>query len=99
VTLRDVRFVVGVAGRERVRREKKKNVHAVLRGETFFPRWPRAFYSVTLDKPELATYNPYRNDTFVLVSTGEPVLFAPMVRIEGKKVWVYSPNQVYSNVD
>lgn len=66
VALRDVRFVVQPAGRERVRREGKKNVHAFARGRLItcddidWLMWPVA----------KAIYNPYRYDEFVNSETG-----------------------------
>lgn len=99
IFLRNVRFVVSQAGKNRVRREKKKNVHAVLRAETFFPRWSEKFYCLTLDNPVVSTYNPYCNDTFVVKSTSLPIIFAPMVRIKNGILLVYSPNTVYKKID
>lgn len=60
-------FVVRKAGRERVLREGKKNVHAFVRGDvTFF----NLMYRPTLDT---LTYNPYKYASFVDKQTEEPV--------------------------
>ena len=60
-------FVVRKAGRERVLREGKKNVHAFVRGDvTFF----NLMYHPTLDT---LTYNPYKYASFVDKQTEEPV--------------------------
>ena len=60
-------FVVRKAGRERVLREGKKNVHAFVRGDvTFF----NLMYRPTLDT---LTYNPYKYVSFVDKQTEEPV--------------------------
>jgi hypothetical protein len=69
VMLSDVRFNVGLAGQRKVRLEKKKNVHATVSGirdDSFL--WP------DLTEARRATYNPYKNDTFVDAETGDPVL-------------------------
>lgn len=70
IALTDVRFVVQPAGREKVRREKKKTVHAFCRGTLthindipFTELWPVA----------IITYNPYKNETFINKDTGVPV--------------------------
>ena len=60
-------FVVRKAGRERVLREGKKNVHAFVRGDvTFF----NLMYHPPLDT---LTYNPYKYASFVDKQTEEPV--------------------------
>lgn len=50
-------FVVRPAGRERTRREKKKNVHAFVKGEMF---GGKDFEGCT----EPVRYNPYEMETF-----------------------------------
>ena len=57
-------FVVSAAGRERVRRERKKYVHAVVRGNLsdFCRFW---LVANTIGKFSEVSYNPYVNDTFV----------------------------------
>lgn len=65
VRLADARFTVRPSGRERVRREGRKNVHAFVRG-----RWQQSV-------PNLirlcVTYNPYKHETFVDGLEGKPV--------------------------
>jgi hypothetical protein len=56
--MRDCKFVVRPAGREKVRREGRKNVHAFVRGYIVEA-------SGALNTPILVTYNPYKHDTFV----------------------------------
>ncbi len=65
-------FVVRKAGRERVLREGKKNVHAFVRGDiTVF----NDFNPDRLDYT-LVSYNPYKFDTFVDVTDTRPVRVA-----------------------
>ena len=67
VDIANPEFVVRKAGRERVLREGKKNVHAFVRGDvTFF----NLMYRPTLDT---LTYNPYKYASFVDKQTEEPV--------------------------
>lgn len=63
--LADARFAVQPAGRERVRREWRKNVHAFVRG--------RVCHSVPNIIRLAVSYNPYKNDGFVDGVRGEPV--------------------------
>ena len=60
IMLKDCRYLVGKAGRKRVLREKRKNVHAGVSG-----------YVVDLipacRQHTQLTYNPYRHTTFVSV--------------------------------
>ena len=74
VQLRNVTFAVGEAGRKRVLREKRKHVHAGVRGvdcscePAFSTRgWRKVMY------------DPYRFDSFVAESSRRPVLGASQV--------------------
>lgn len=66
VMLHNVSYVVQPAGRAKVLREGKKNVHAFARGE-IIKRLPVVNY-----KANLAKYNPYKAATFV-DKDGEPL--------------------------
>lgn len=72
VRLRDVKLKVSEAGRQRVIREQRKNVHAGIEGTL-----------VSVDEQQQVdvehrrvTYNPYVTPTFVYVDTREPVRYA-----------------------
>ena len=67
ITLTSVLFKVSEAGRQRVLREKRKNVHAGLEGN---PVDPRAISSRPLRS---ATYDPYHYASFVDRETVEPL--------------------------
>ena len=76
VKLTDVEFRVRKGGKEKVRDEKRKNVHAFVIGNLVeycqFPcdNMPEESSEV------IATYNPYLNDTFVIKGTDTPILDA-----------------------
>ena len=84
--LENVTFSVQPAGREKVRREGRKNVHAFVRGEVVSvgqgcpPRgeWVKV------------TYNPYKFDSFVIAETGEPIHQARAVVIEDKRIYAWA---------
>jgi hypothetical protein len=64
IQLSSVTLAVQRAGRERVLREKRKNVHAFVRG----------VWDPTAECGEQeVTYNPYLHESFVLRETGDPV--------------------------
>ena len=65
VCIDNAEFVVRQSGREQVLREQRKNVHAFVRGD-----WVKAT-KVTPNK--IATYNPYKYDSFVNAVTEEPL--------------------------
>ena len=65
--LDDVKFAVQPAGRERVRREGVKNVHAFVRGRV------RQYDRKDLDNPVFITYNPYKYDSFVTAEDKTPI--------------------------
>src|SRR5205085_2292095 len=80
--LYDVEFKVSEAGRQRVLREQKKNVHAGVVGFTdaelpFIPM---------LDRCKSVTYNPYKFASFVLKDTEEPVKEAAYARLCGRSI-------------
>ena len=85
--IKDAEYVVRPAGRAKVLREGKKNVHAFAAGR-FSLKNGLASYVKGARK---VTYNPYVNDTFVFAETGEPVTDAYVVTMgswQGKpSVW------------
>lgn len=96
-----VSFVVSEAGRERVLREQRKNVHAYVRGSgpTLYGQedaagWDQ--FACNMVKAGLATrvsYNPYKGPTFYNVNTGLPVNVADAVVMVAEKG---SPPRVYA---
>ena len=71
--LKDVTFKVSEAGRQRVLREKRKNVHAGVVGNISADAWDDMLLQ---DDPKQITYNPYRFSSFVNKETSEPVKHA-----------------------
>jgi hypothetical protein len=88
VLMEDVQFKVSEAGRQRVLREKRKNVHAFVRGQLVCH-----FTGLSDNLPVLMeqmvelTYNPYKYETFVIKATEEPVFTAKKVVLKGKKIF------------
>ena len=84
IGLVNVDFIVNPSGRNKVLKEKKKNVHAFVRGHQFLN------FSPNPNKPPiLVTYNPYLYNTFVEQSTEKPIYQAKYVTILGKKIFAY----------
>lgn len=81
VWLCDVDYVVSPAGRERVLREKRKNVHAYARGELAVPQDPYALIDAVA-----VTYNPYKCGSFYDRITEEAVKSAAWARITAKGI-------------
>ena len=61
VTLSDCTFKVSEAGRQRVLREKRKNVHAGVVGQLGRINIPLSY----MPQMTAVTYNPYKYETFV----------------------------------
>jgi hypothetical protein len=61
------KFVVRQAGREKVLKEGKKNVHAFVVGE--FCASPYHLFT----QGRRVTYNPYKYNSFVIADTKEPI--------------------------
>lgn len=88
ITVHDATFKVSKAGREKVLREKKKNVHAIVEG-TLIAEGKDEAYGFT--RP--VRYNPYKYETFMCdgksIQTTKEVQFsydgAVKTKIEGEK--------------
>ncbi len=79
VKLGDVEFRVRQGGKERVRSEKSKNVHAFVIGKLLdYCEYP-CNEMPTSSSDKVVTYNPYKHDTFVFKDTEEPVYRAQEV--------------------
>ena len=76
LTLRNCKFAVQPAGRAKVLKEKKKNVHAFIRG--FFVKGDDHTNHRMLHAHQ-ATYNPYKHSTFVNINSVQPVYEADTV--------------------
>ncbi|WP_018234229.1 hypothetical protein [Thioalkalivibrio thiocyanodenitrificans] len=94
VLLQDACFKVSEAGRQRVLKERRKNVHAGVVGQLSL--------MVALDEPPdrtltppprcvLVTYNPYRYRTFVTDGTEIPVQHAASAYLADGRVYVCTP--------
>lgn len=80
--LTDAEFYVSEAGRQRVLRDKCKNVHAKVRGY-----WTSSDAG-TDACTRAVRYNPYLFETFVYADTEEPVHEASVVVIDDDQVRV-----------
>lgn len=93
ILLQNVVFKVSEKGRQRVLREKRKNVHAYARGILIDYRpfsekdkelnapWGNSF---SHKKEELVTYNPYKYSQFVRAEDETPIFSADMIRMVAK---------------
>ena len=88
VLLFDATFKVSEAGRQRVLRERKKNVHAGVVGQ-----WDDAVdvtYDRVLRYGQAITYNPYKYDTFVHLYGEHPCKTGRLVALS---VTTYNENK------
>ena len=85
VQLYNATFKVSEAGRARVLKEKRKNVHAGVEGYLTTDVLARKMDGTILwesqSERHKVTYNPYLYDTFVTVSDKEPIHKAYFVRM------------------
>lgn len=84
VTVRDVVFKVSAAGRERVRREKRKNVHAFVCGEVM-----HSTYALPDGQPREAYYNPYKVESFVDKETNQQVSRASIAFLTPRSIFYW----------
>jgi hypothetical protein len=89
VKLENVEFRVRPGGKERVRSEKQKNVHAFVIGDLIdFCEYPCEDMPIP-PSDVVATYNPYKYDSFVYKGTDEPVYSAGEVEMINLKDKIY----------
>lgn len=89
VKLYDVEFRVREGGKEKVRSEKRKNVHAFVIGELQdFCVFPCDDIPEP-DSSDVVTYNPYKYDSFVIKDTEEPIYNASEVDMVNLKNKIY----------
>ena len=85
VSLYNAKFKVSEAGRARVLKEKRKNVHAGVEGYLTTDVLARKMDGTILwesqSERHRVTYDPYKYDTFVTVSDKEPIHKAYFVRM------------------
>jgi len=83
VVLNNCKLKVSQAGRERVLKEKRKNVHAGVEGE--LGGFDISGYDLS-GFTEL-TYNPYKYNSFVIKENGNPVANAEIIVLINKKIY------------
>lgn len=82
ILLLDAEFKVSEAGRQRVLREKRKNVHAGVLGY-----WQKdTTYSLEPEFSLSAYYNPYKHNSFINLNTGKPLYKSASVLLHSKGV-------------
>ena len=81
ISLHNPVFKVSQAGRQRVLREKRKNVHAFVVG--IHHEWSEHMPCGN----RRVSYNPYKADTFMC--DGEPILSANQCRIDSGGIFVW----------
>ena len=85
VYLTDAKLVVSEAGRQRVLKEQRKNVHAFAVGnlEPYASRPTKGWVKIR--------YNPYLFDSFVLASDQTPIKSAKAVSLDAEGAWALEP--------
>jgi hypothetical protein len=92
VKLENVEFRVRPGGKDRVRSEKQKNVHAFVIGDLMdFCEYPCEDIPIP-SSDVVATYNPYKHDSFVYKGTDEPVYSADEVEMINLKDKIFIIN-------
>lgn len=87
VHLVNCEFRVNEAGRQRVLQQKRRNVHACVRGtQTSLYHELMEDFDSRADVVRL-TYNPYKHSAFVRVDTGTAVKTAERVLIDGDRIF------------
>jgi len=85
LSLNDPEFRVQEGGRQRVLRERRKNVHAYIVGHLDLA------YNIPREALE-TTYNPYKYNSFVLKHNEQPLkkAFKTFLKVENNKGYIYT---------
>lgn len=94
VKLSNVEFRVRQGGKEKVRDEKRKNVHAFVIGTLEdFCKYP-CDNIPSEPNDNVVTYNPYKYDSFVYKNTEEPVYNAKEIEMINLKNKLFVINEI-----
>jgi len=94
VKLGNVEFRVRVGGKEKVRQEMRKNVHAFVIGDLKdYCVYPCENMPLETND-NIITYNPYKYDTFVNKETEEPIYFANEIDMINTKNKIFHINEI-----
>jgi len=97
--LKDVKFAVQPAGREKVRSEGRKNVHAFVRGTVIAPSTMNHTTDVFQEKCKLwVSYNPYQNDHFITTVTDPETTFTSYQEVHEAKMVTLTQGYVYAAI-
>lgn len=83
VVLGNATFEVSEAGRQRVLREKTKNVHAYVVGNFL-----ETVHNEDISKMAEVYYNPYKVDSFTVSHLDMPIESSRLAILEGKKSYI-----------
>jgi hypothetical protein len=86
IWLKDVEFLVRESGRQRMLRERRKNIHAYVVGELLDFVHPEDAKTLARLEGRNATYNPYRFSSFVDRETEAPLKTANMAQLDERGV-------------
>ena len=96
LNLQNIKFAVQPAGREKVRREGRKNVHAFVRG-TVSGAEDQHFKETFKEKcVEWVTYNPYQDDTFTATVTDPETTFTSYQPVHKARLVTLKQGYVYA---
>lgn len=85
VKIENCTLKVSQSGRQKVLKEKRKNVHAGIVGNVLST--DESLLNDDLEGYTELTYNPYLYDSFVVKETGKPVKTASVVYLLNKKIF------------
>ena len=94
--LQDVKFAVQPAGREKVRREGKENVHAYVRGTVIKAEEHHLKETFKEKCVEWVTYNPYQDDTFTATVTDPETTFTSYQPVHKARLVILKQGYVYA---
>lgn len=86
VVLENCKFKVSESGRQRVLREKRKNVHAGVTGVWMDDAREQSHFEFLTIVGRQVTYNPYKYSSFVIKVPEQPIGFADVVAMKAMQM-------------
>lgn len=86
ICIKDAKLVVRPAGRAKVLKEQRKNVHAFIRGTAALVKEMNVF-----QKLQQISYNPYKYDSFIYTDSETPIYDSDYIYLDDDgKGWTYA---------
>ena len=91
ICIKDAKLVVRPAGRAKVLKDQRKNVHAFIRGTAALVKELNESHNLQYQHWTQISYNPYKHDSFIYTDSETPIYDSDYVFLDDDgKGWTYA---------